>query len=194
MTEYRVEQVADLQPVLREMARRLKMSLTALVNGRGGSNGVLIGLGTGNKVPGGMALGPALRVFRAAGWKMVVKPADGQAWATVARPGALPLRVTAADGGPLEIEIRELSDLPVMFNTLALATDRTISGLCRHAGLNATALVGFATGSSEHKDVRLTSVTRLVAGAGFALFAEPEHATKRDARRAEAGRLLQGVR
>lgn len=177
----------DVGAVLRTAAKSLGLSPTGLLGDNGST---LISMATGNHTNQDTAVGPLLRVLARAGWEMVAKPISGDG-IVVSREGALPVKVVAADGGPLEVVVGDISELPCMILTIALANDRTVSRLVKDAGASSSALVSFATGSSGYRDVRLLNLIKVVEHARFALYARPRFRSKRDARlRLEVGRLL----
>jgi hypothetical protein len=187
VSELLIADLDDLGVALRAMAKSLGLSVTAMLGDNGST---LIGMATGNRSNQDAAVGPVLRGFNRASWELVARPKSGDG-IIVSREGTLPLKMVGADGGPIEITINELADVTRMIKTMALANDKTISGLVKAAGVNSTAIVSFATGSGGHKDVRLLNLLRITEFAEFALFARPQFRNRREARlRAEVSRLL----
>lgn len=187
MNDMPITDLLTLGAVLRKMASKLGLSPTALIGDNGSS---LISLATGSKGSGDYACGPVLRVFARSGWEMVARPISGDG-IVVRREGTLPLKIVGADGGPIEIVATDVSDLPRMIQTMALANARTVSRLVKDAGTNSTGLVSFAVGTSTQKDIRLSNLLRLVDSAQFGLYARQCFRTRRQARlRAEVSRLL----
>lgn len=186
MTEHQISDIASLGPVLRDVAKKANLSITALV----GNNGSLIGVATGTRAPQDASIGPLLRILNRVDWEVLLRPLSGHG-TIVYRPGSLPLMIVGADGGPLEIPVGTLNDLSQGIATMAAATDQTVSRMVKAAGTNSTSLITFATGTARGKDVRLLPLLRVMDRAEFGMYVRPKYRTRRDARlRLEAGRLL----
>lgn len=190
MNEIALMSLEDLGAVLRAMAKASRVTVTGLVRSTGKTTTSLVGLANGTNVNQDANALPVLRILESAGWELVARPKDGES-VTISRPGALPLRVVAADGGPLEVVINDLAGFATLINTMALANDRTPTGLAVDAKINSSVLISLATGRDFGKDIRFSGLWKLIASAGFVLYARPRHRTAREARlAAEVGQYL----
>lgn len=186
MTHVEIKDVASVGPLVQRMAKYCDLSMTALV----GPTGSLLGLATGSRVPGDLSLSTLLRVVQRARWEFVIKPSRDQD-IILARSGCRPLLLRSLDGGPIEIQIREMVDFPTALLTVAMANDMSITGLVRGSGASSGTLVAFATGGDPDRNLRLTSLLRVVQHGKFTLYARPQFSNLRKARlHAEASRLL----
>jgi hypothetical protein len=182
--EFPLAKVADIGDMLQWMARRMKVSLSALVDAGGTRNGSLISFSTGSKRSNDLNVGPVLRVLKAVGYELVLRPKGGRDGVVLQAPGALPLYVVGGDTGPLEIQISELGDFAVAINTMATAKGVAVTGLMKLAGIYSTSLVSLASGRSPDKDIRFANLFKLIDGGGFEMIGRPVHATARAARMA----------
>lgn len=184
--EFPVTSVDSVGDALTWLAKRLRLSLHKMCSYSGTNSSSLIGHATGTRRSTDLNLGPLLRLLSAVGYEMVAKPANDQAGLVLRRIGARDLMVVGADGGPLQITMAGLDDLPALLNTLATARDMTISGLVRSAGLTSLGLVGIAHGTSDNADVRIRNLLTVIEAAGCVLFIRPVHDNRRAARLALA--------
>lgn len=179
--------MADVTHALQVIAKRLRLSITALVDTGGVTNSSLIGIGTGSSHTKDMSVGPLLRVLSAVNYELVVRARDARG-VLIKPEGSLELRVLGPDGGPIEIAADSVKDFPLMLNTMAAANGLTISGLVKASGLGGGSLVAVArrTAGWDEPDVRLNSLVKVVHQAQFELLIRPLHRSMREARIARA--------
>jgi hypothetical protein len=183
--EVQIRGLADVGTALQLMAKRLRMSVTALVATGGTENGTLVGIGTGATKAKDMAVGPLFRVLQAVNWEMAGRTQDPHG--IVIRPeGALEMLVCGADGGRLDVSVGSLDELPRLLNTMAAANGLTITALNKAAKLGGGSLIGMAKGTTPQADIRLNGLVQMTYAAQFELLIRPVHATRRAARSALA--------
>lgn len=184
-TEIRIQSLADVSAALKAIAKRLNLSITALVATGGVETGTLIGIGTGTGKTKDMSIGPLLRVLNKVNWEMAGRTQDPRG--IVIHPeGGIEMLICGADGGRLDISVGSLDDLPPLLNTMAAANGLTMTGLNKVAKLGGGSLVGIARGTSPNADIRLSGLVQITYAAKFELLIRPVHATRRDARTALA--------
>lgn len=187
-TEIRITGMADVGTALRAMARRLGISISALVDAGGTFNGSLIAVGTGNSRHKDTSIRPILRVLKPAGWELVGRVADPDGLLIKVDRG-VPILVRGADGGRLEVSIETMGDVSTLLNTMAAANGITMTSLVARSGSSSSSLVSVATGRTVQADLRLSNLVRITETAQFELVIRPIHATLREARIALARRL-----
>lgn len=171
--------------MLQWLAKRKKLSLTALIGASGTKHGGLVSFATGTRPTNDLNFSPLMRVITSVGYEFAAMPKKG-AGIVITREGAEPLMVMGVDGGRIDIAMGKMSDVAVLLNTMAAANDMTVTGLVVRTGINSTSLVGFAKGTGPNADIRVNNVLRLVDVAGFRVVVRPEHRTMREARMALA--------
>jgi hypothetical protein len=179
--ELPISDMADVTVALQTIARRLRLSVTALIEAGGVSNGSLGSIATGRSRQKDLALLPLLRVLHPAGYELVGRVADPNGLLVTVERGAQFL-VLGPDGGRLEVVVADLEGVGVLFNTMAAANHLSVTGLVKMTGVNSTSLVGVAKGTGDNGDVRLINMIRLVEMARFELLIRPVHQTRREAR------------
>lgn len=179
--EYPLGTVEDAAAMLQWLAKRKKLSLTALVGASGTKHGGLVSFATGTRPAGDLNLSPLLRVVASVGYEVVARPKKGIG-IVINREGAEPLMVVGIDGGRIDIPMATMSDVARLLNTMAAANDLTITGLVVRTGINSTSLVSFAKGTGPNTDIRVNNLLRLVDVAGFRIVVRAEHKTMREAR------------
>lgn len=190
MSQYPLNNLEDLGILIKEMARSSRISVTALVGSTGKTTSSLVALANGHVPNQDANVAPVLRVLAAAEWELVARPCNGDGL-TLHREDSLPLYVLGADGAPLEIPARTLQDVAQMICTMALARDRTVSGLVAESGINSGSLITLAKSGGASKDIRFSGLWRLTQFAGFSLYGRPQHRSAREARlAAEVGQYL----
>lgn len=177
--------MADVTTALQTMAKRTKLSMTALVNAGGTENGSLVSIGTGRSRTADMSLGPLFRVTQAINWELVGRTKDPRGIRMVPE-GGVELLITGGDGGHLEVAMNGLPDIPRLLNTMAAANGLTITGLNKVAKLGGGSLVGVAKGTAPNQDIRLSGLVKIADAAHFELLVRPVHQTLRAARMAMA--------
>lgn len=178
--EIKVSGMQDITTALQAIAKRLRISVSALVEAGGVTNGSLTSVGTGRSHNKDMAINPLLRVLGPAGFELVGRGRDPHGL-IVKVDGGIDILVRGADGGRLEVIIETMADIPVLLNTMAAANNLTMTGLVRLTGANSTSLVGIAKGTGG-SDLRLLNLVRLAEKAQFELVIRARHATRREAR------------
>jgi hypothetical protein len=174
--------MADVTHALQVMAKRLGLSITALVDTGGVTNGSLIGIGTGTATNKDMSIGPLLRVLNAVDYELVGR-ARSTTGLVVEPVGGLPMRVFGPDGGRLEAGVDSLKDLPLLLNTMAAANWLTITALVKASGLRGGSLVAIARGTAgPEPDARLSGLVMVAQQAQFELLIRPIHRSMREAR------------
>lgn len=177
--------IPDVTAALQLIAKRTRLSMTALINTGGVENGSLTSIGTGSVRAKDMALGPLFRVLRAVNWELAGRSKDPRG--VIIKPeGGTELLVCGADGGRPDISVAGLQDLPILLNTVAAANGMTVTGVNRIAQLTGGSLVGIARRTSPNNDVRINGLIRFVEAAQFELLIRPVHETMRQARMAFA--------
>ncbi len=181
--EWRIERMADVGVALQGMARRIGISMTALVEAGGVINGTLVAIGTGTSRNKDMSVGPLLRVLAATSYELVARSIDPDGL-RIKPEGSVELLVRAADGGRIEVTVDNLDDVRLLLNTMAAANWMSVSGMVRQAGSTGTSLVGLARGTNldSKGDLRLSNLLRVTAVARFELVVRPTHASRREAR------------
>lgn len=192
MSEIVLKNLSDITRALQTMADQHGISRTRLAESGGSRNGPLVSLATGTRTTKDVSVRVLLPVFDYAGWKLILRPIyDGGI--TVETEGGLNLRVHAADGGPLEIRIRDMSDLRTALRTVAAANLTTVYALGVKAG---SLTVPAFLGREQTSDLRFGRLRELVEVGGFHLVAQREHANRRSARlaavREQVARRLSG--
>lgn len=185
-SHFKVSEVESIGGMLSWMAKRLRLSINALIKLGGSHNSSLMGMATGSRVRGDLGLVPILRVLSAVNYELVAIPKGGQPGLLLRRDGAEDLMVVGLGGNRIELTMQTFKDVPVLLNTLASATNMTVTGLVRASNVNSLGLVGLANGTSDHKDVRLRNLLAVIDAAGFEVCCRPVHATRREARTALA--------
>lgn len=183
--EYRVVTIVDAGGMLTWLAKRKKLSVTALVGAGGAKHSGLVSFATGSRPAGDLNLSPLMRVVTSVGYEFAGMPKEGTG-IVITREGAEPLLVVGIDGGRIDISMTEMSDVARLMNTMAAANDLTLTGLVARTGISSTSLVGFARGTGPNQDIRINNLLRLVEVAGFRLVVRPVHRTMREARMALA--------
>lgn len=184
-TEVLIGGMEDVTTALQTMAKKTRLSMTALVSAGGVENGSLVSIGTGKGRTKDLSLGPLFRVMQAINWELVGRTQDPRG-IVITPEGGVDLLITAGDGGRLEVPMFGLQDVPLLLNTMAAANGLTISGLNNAAGLGGGSLVGVARGTAPNQDIRLNGLVKITAAAKFELLVRPVHATLREARMALA--------
>lgn len=184
--EFPIRAMDDLGEMLLWMAKRLKISITALSGAGGVHNSSLSGFATGSKRSGDLNAAPLLRVLEVSSYELVTRPKKGDRGVMIKRENSHPLLVVGLDGGPIEITWNRPEEIPLLLNTLAMARDLTVTGLVKQSGINSTSLVSLAMGNSANKDVRMRGLLRVIDTADFTTICRPIHATRREARMAMA--------
>jgi len=183
--EFPLSSVEDAAQMLHWLAKRRKLSLTALVGAAGTKHGGLVTFATGSRRSDNLNLAPLIRVVTAVGYEFAASPAKG-AGIVMTREGAEPLMVVGADGGRIDISVVSMADAAKLMHTMAAANDLTLTGLVTRAGINSTSLVGFARGNSPNQDIRINNLLQMIDAAGFRFVVRPVHKTMREARMALA--------
>src|SRR4051812_43923883 len=115
--EVRIQGMPDVSTALQLIAKRLKMSVTMLVNAGGVDNGSLTSIGTGQIRTKDMSVGPLLRVLRAVSWEMAGRSKSPQG--IILRPeGGIDMLICGADGGRLDIPINSVEDIRPLLITM----------------------------------------------------------------------------
>jgi hypothetical protein len=179
--EVRIQGIPDVSQALQIIARRLKMSASALAKTGGVDNGSLTGIATGTARIKDMGMTPLLRVLQAVKWEMAGRTEDPRG--LVVHPeGALGMRICAADGGRLDVPFVSVKDLPLLLNTMAAANGLTVTALNKAAGVAGGSLIAIAKGTGPNADVRLANLVKVARAAKFELIIRPVHTTRRSAR------------
>lgn len=179
--ELLITDLASVARLLRLVAKKRGISISALVDAGGVTNGSLTSIATGNTRQKDMTIGPLLRVLRPVGYETVGRTIDPRGILLKAE-GAAEMLVLGPDGGRLEVLVEDMDDVSVLLNTMAAANGRTMTGLARLTGVTSTSLVQIARKTGPNTDLRLGNLTRLMKVAGFELIARPQHRTRREAR------------
>jgi hypothetical protein len=177
----RITGVEDVGAAMRAIAKKMNISVSALVDAGGTQNGSLISIATGRNPNRDMAIGPLLRVLKAVGYELVGRTIDEHGL-VVKQEGAAEIRVTGADGGRLEVAMDTLADVPILLNTMAFANGLSMTGLVKLAGISSSSLVSMAKQSGPAGDLRLNNVLAVAATARFELIIRPVHRSAREAR------------
>lgn len=182
--EYLITEVRDFSGMLLWMAKRLRLSPYALCSSGGSTNTSLTGFATGSKPSNDLSFRPLQRILQATSYELVARPKGGEASVILRRDTAMPLKLTAMDGGRIEIPWTSMDEIRTLLNTLALTKDMTVTGLVKATGIASSSLVSLAMNNSANNDVRLAGILRIINGADFEAVCRPVHLTRRDAIRA----------
>jgi hypothetical protein len=184
--QFQIKDVPDVGPMLFWMAKKLRLSLSALTSSGGTASSSLNSFATGSKTQTDLNLRPLLRILKAVNYELVASPKGKAQGLLLRRDGAEDLLVVGSDGGRLEIVLDVMEGLPAFLNTMAAATGQTVTAMVRAANCNSLTLVGIATGRGTHSDVRIRALLKTIDIAGFDMHCRPVHATRRAARAALA--------
>jgi hypothetical protein len=180
---FAVGNIDQARDAIRWMAKKRRMTVTALVQAAGLRSLTLVNFSSPNDTPRrnkDTNVSLMLELATRNDFTVNVRPIGGKP-IRVSMPETIPFEIRGLDGELLTIPLTSLESLRVLANTLVLVTGESLTAIGNRAGVSAV-FVGFVNGTGGAKDLRLNSFLQVLQAAGFEMVIAPAYANVREAR------------
>lgn len=185
-SEFSFRTVDEARQLVGWLARRRKMSLTALLKTAKLGSQSLLNFATQNlearKRQDDANAGPIMQLLEKHDHLLLLRPIGGK-HVVLSVPGAVPLQIRNTDGGLLELPIGDYDQLRTAIVTLTATNGVSPSGLAIKAGLSSS-IVSFVS-RTKNTELRISQIIQLAAAAGFELVVRQKYANQQEARFAQ---------